>query len=359
MTSRMVPRILAGLVLCVLFPGAARGHHGCGIVVDGDRDRVYFLDTYRNLVWSLHADGRLERFGPGVHASTLSLDPEGNLYVDDFSTRLLRIAPDGAATQLLGEPEGPVRVSLERGARVGDWSTFLAVDREGSLYFRTGNDFLERPDVLILKLSGEGGATTLAGGAPGHADGIGSAARFKAAFAAAWGADGSLYLTDEDAIRRVTREGVVSTLARQAGSEPGGVEDAVPFRVLRGISVDADGDVFAADYGNRRVVKVTPGGEATTVYRSPRLWSPSGVAVAAGLRGLFVLEDGYYPALAGRAPRVRRVSADGSVTTVATVHGLTGTTWIFLTKSTLTLIAAGLLFRLLQRIWRFSTSRKR
>ncbi len=116
--------------------------------------------------------------------------------------------------------------------------------------------------------------------------------------------------------------------------------------------MDTDGNVYAADYGNRRVVRVTPEGVATTVYRSPRFWSPSGVAVAAGPRDLFILEDGHYAAIAGRAPRVRKVSADGSVTTVATVHGLTGTSWVFLTKSTLALVAVGLLFVLLRWIVR-------
>lgn len=232
--QRRTVGILAVLALSALFPSDARGHHGCGIVVDHDRHRVYFLDTYRNAVWSIHGDGRLERFGPGVHASTLSLDPLGNLYVDSFSTRLLRVAPDGAVTLLLGEPEGPVRPSLERGARVGDWSTFLAVDREGNLYFRTGNDFEDGRDVRILRVSGEGQATTLAGDHSGHADGPGRAARFKAPFAAAWGPDGALVLTDDDAIRKVTPEGIVSTLARQTGSRPGGVEAAVPFQAPPG-----------------------------------------------------------------------------------------------------------------------------
>ncbi|MBA2704317.1 MAG: hypothetical protein H0U60_10740 [Blastocatellia bacterium] len=58
----------------------------------------------------------------------------------------------------------------------------------------------------------------LAGGAYGQQDGKGAAAKFSSVGGMAFGPDGSLYLTDGAAVRKVTMDGVVTTVARELTS---------------------------------------------------------------------------------------------------------------------------------------------
>ncbi|HUQ31177.1 MAG TPA: hypothetical protein VM095_03610, partial [Pyrinomonadaceae bacterium] len=85
---------------------------------------------------------------------------------------------------------------------------------------------------------------------------------------------------------------------------------------LLGLAVDQQGNVFAADIDNRRVLKVAPDGRVTTLLRVDSPWSPSGLAYSNN--DLFILEFRATPA-GTPAPRVRKLSPDGSVTLIASV----------------------------------------
>jgi hypothetical protein len=74
---------------------------------------------------------------------------------------------------------------------------------------------------------------------------------------------------------------------------------------------------FVADYGNRRVLKITPYNQITTVIRTEESWFPTGVAVSGG--GLYILEESHTPAYKPIGTRVRKLSPDGSVAVLATV----------------------------------------
>ncbi len=97
----------------------------------------------------------------------------------------------------------------------------------------------------------------------------------------AFGPDGSLYLTDGSSIRKVTMDETVTTLVRKvmlenaSGNSAGGSS-------LFGIAVDAQGNAFVADYGNRRILKVAPDGQMTTLVRAEESWFPTGVAERGG-----------------------------------------------------------------------------
>jgi hypothetical protein len=80
---------------------------------------------------------------------------------------------------------------------------------------------------------------------------------------------GNLYIADSSnhTIRRVTPDGVTTTLAGSAGNF--GLEDgtgsAARFRSPRGISIDANNNLYVADMGNNLLRRVTPDGVVTTV----------------------------------------------------------------------------------------------
>ncbi len=86
---------------------------------------------------------------------------------------------------------------------------------------------------------------------------------------------------------------------------------------LFGIAVDAQGNVFVADWGNRRVLKITPDKQITTLIRSEESWFPTGVAVRGS--DLYILEESHTPTFTPIGTRVRRLASDGKVSTLATV----------------------------------------
>lgn len=296
--------------VCLLLPALAGAHVGTGIVVDAE-GRVYFTDPLRNRLWRLETDGRLTSLGEDIHADGLALTADGTLYV--FGLRVWRVPPGAARAEVFASPD----------PKLGDpWT----VDREGNFYFLRG-DCQEKQGSQLWKKPPGGEAALFAGSDWGQADGQGSAASFTCLNAWAWAPDGTLYVRDGEAIRRVTPDGAVATV-------PGGAEAAEAeekeYALVRtmGLAVDARGNVYVANYWKRAVLKVTPEGKVSTVLESGWPWAPAGVAVVG--EELYVVENlgnfyGPSSVLSAvsrtgfRARRLRRVAADGTVTTLVSV----------------------------------------
>jgi sugar lactone lactonase YvrE len=309
--------VLLFLAQCAWFPGLAEAHIGFGAVVDR-QGRVVFLDSGASRVWRIETDGRLTVLAEGKHADNLVTDAAGNLYVESFNQELWKIAPGGGTT----------RVDVPRwrsDVNVGSLDELIAIDGEGNLYLSGQNEFYEGPPQ-IRKVAPGGEATILAGGAAGHADGKGEQARFGHLRAAAWGGDGALFVTDENCVRRVAPDGTVTTVAgnQEAGFVDGPAAGARFQRVL-GLCVDAAGNIFVADHENARLRKITPGGEVLTVLVADEPWKPIGVAEREGVVYVVEARAGIGMALSmfdwRDTRRVRRIAADGGVTTVASVGG--------------------------------------
>jgi sugar lactone lactonase YvrE len=311
--TRLLLYVVA-FALCALLPAAASAHPATGIVVDA-QGRIIFSDL--ETVWRIDAKGRLNVFRPAVggrHVHELYIDKDGNVYGGDITYEpsskkwieaVWRRAADGRKETYLSAPTAdPARgVSIWR-------------DAQGNTYFVEQDRHAGRK-TLILKRTPRGEVLTLAGGAYGHTDGRGTRARFRAIGGMTFGPDGSLYVSDEGALRRVGLDGEVKTLAR-------GLEEQLPddtqsgYGGLMGLAVDAGGSVYVADYGRRRVLKVTADGKLTRVVRAEAPWSPSGVAVTGDGRVL-ILEVGFTPPNVYTGPRVRELSPDGTLKVLATV----------------------------------------
>lgn len=144
----------------------------------------------------------------------------------------------------------------------------IAADDAGNLYVA------EPASATIRKVTPDGVTTTLAGsaGAVGYTDGAGAAARFNTPSRLETDADANLYVTDSgnSVVRRVTAAGVVSTLAGNGtcGSRDGAGTNA-QFCTPRGITLDRQGNLWVADSGNHTVRRIAPSGAVSTVAGSP------------------------------------------------------------------------------------------
>jgi streptogramin lyase len=283
------------LAAACLLPRPAAAHPGSGIVVDRV-GQVYFVDMVSG-VWKLDARGALTHLpGPAFHWMALDAG-------DRFRASKL---PSGSSWEL---------------ARIGTHPTLLlasdfpiAMGRDGNLYHPTQGG---GAPLKVLKLLPSGKtsihATLPAQGAHGpllYLNGL------------AAGPDGSLYYTEDDAIRRVSREGRISTVAEKIAlvdckSIPG--KSAQNRPLLRGLDVDAGGNVYVAATGCGNVLKLTPDGKVSTLPQVPNPWAPTGVALFG--KDLYVLEFQHPDSddRSGMVPRVRKIAADGKTVVLATV----------------------------------------
>ena len=116
---------------------------------------------------------------------------------------------------------------------------------------------------VIRKITPAGATTTLAGTWEryGLTDGPVATAQFNLPESVAVDQAGNIYVADtgNGAVRKITPDGVVSTLAHR-------VYDSLYYP--GGIAVDGTGNVYVSDWGTHIILKITPDG----VGQSSRGW---------------------------------------------------------------------------------------
>lgn len=304
------------VALFLLLGVRASAHPATGIVVDR-QGRIYFSDL--ETVWRLDAEGKPTVFRAAVsgrHVHQLTIDEDGNIYGADISyvpatqkwiNAVWRMSPAGQQTWLVAPTENvPRGISIHR-------------DRAGSTYFVEQNDHTKR-ETFLLKRTAGGEVVTVAGGAYGHADGRGAAARFSSVGGMAFARDGSLYMADTTSLRRVSPDGDVRTIATNLDAANKGDTKMFggSYAMLMGLAIDAGDNVYIADHGNRRILKITGDGKYARVLSTEPPWSPTGVAAAPD-GSILVLEIGFTLPATYSGPRVRRISPDGTIKTLVTI----------------------------------------
>lgn len=306
--------------------------------------------------------------GPAPHArfsspSHVLWTPDGTIYVNDGGgARTRAISPTGTVSTVTSVVSGPMAldelgrllVAYERGVYrvspttnperiVGGTSGFLdgaaasarfasiralVMDPEGDLYltdagpFSCGGSFFvfTPPMGHLLRRLSQGEVSTVAGGVCGNLtrDGTGADARFSTPGPMVLDAAGVLYVADTGTgtIRRVTRGGVVTTLAGRpetAAGAPGqlGVVDGVgvdaKFYAIAGMALGADGLYVIEGITPAALRRVGFDGRVTTIASVPSVTS-----IAQGPDGDFIVSwgnaiarmtpTGHLTAIAGLAP---------------------------------------------------------
>ena len=234
--------------------GVAVDSSGSVYVSEGDGGRITRITPEGAFYTLIHA-GQFSR------PNGIAVDAAGTVYVADTgNARIVKNTPDGVVTILAGAgTHGLVDGVL---VDVGFWGPKgVAVDSGGTVYVADGHS--------ISKISPDGVVTILAGSdVEGYADGIGAAALFSYPSGVAVDAAGTVYVADTGnvCVRKITPDGVVTTLAVPGGGIFGGAQLYSP----RGVAVDAAGTVYVSDTGNEDgdhngIRKITSAGVVTTL----------------------------------------------------------------------------------------------
>jgi uncharacterized protein (TIGR03437 family) len=149
----------------------------------------------------------------------------------------------------------------------------LTVDNADNLYV-TGGTY-GSGTLGISKISPSGTVTSVAGvgGAPGYGGdgGLAIDAQFNNPTAIAFdNQSGNLYVADENnhRVRAISSNGIIRTVAGigSAGfSGDGGLGTSAELNYPSGVAVDAAGNLYIADSGNRRIRMLTPSGVISTI----------------------------------------------------------------------------------------------
>ncbi|MBZ5620847.1 MAG: hypothetical protein LAQ69_19280 [Acidobacteriia bacterium] len=324
-----------------------------GVAVDA-AGNVYVTDRAVHVIRRISTGGTISTFagtgtsgfsgdgGPAANAqfngpTGLAFDSAGNLYIADTGNSCIRkISTDGTIVTFAGTNAnnyggdgGPARLADLNGPEG------VAADLAGNLYI--ADTFNNR----IREVAPDGTINTFAGtGFPGYSGDNGpatSATLFLPTDVAVDPTGNTIYIADLGAVRiRSVANGIIGTVAGNttAGQLPQDGAPAVSVRINgpTGVAVDAGGAFYFAagsigsgsglTTGDYKIWKVTPGGVLSTVagngYNS---FSGDGGAAA---RAQIDTPAGMARDSAGNlyfadsvGNRVRKISRDGTITTVA------------------------------------------
>lgn len=282
-----------------------------GIAIDASRNLyVADADNYRirkitpsGIVTTFAGNGtrgQLDGNGNTAQFSSLhdiAIDGQGNLYVTDIN-QIRKITPAGVVSTLTNGIVGYVDGNLStaqfnslQGITVDGSGNIYVVDCYGLIYW----------GARIRKIAPDGTVSTLAGNeSSGYADGNGNAAKFSRPNGITVDPQGNLYVADYDnfRVRKITPWGEVSSMSLGAsrygptalcsdgqgniytaalaqvykisfsgtsvefiaGSTPGfadGNGNVAMFSSLQGIVLDAQGNIFVADYLGYDIRKIS------------------------------------------------------------------------------------------------------
>jgi RHS repeat-associated protein len=256
--------------------------HPHGVAVD-DQGNIYLAEHTLSIVYKFDTNGVKTTYagiynrpgynGDGIPATQarlnytwgLDVDAEGNLYIaDKYNHRIRKVDPSGIITTVVGNGKGGN--SGDGGPATKATLTYpseIAVDKAGNLYITAGRTVrMVDASGIITTVAGNGDWLVSGDGGPATEAGLGSTNGLDV------DALGNLYIVSSEThrVRKVDTNGIITTIAGSgpAGWENGGFSGdggaATRARMNNpdDVAVDAAGNIFVADDGNRRIRIVSP-----------------------------------------------------------------------------------------------------
>jgi uncharacterized protein (TIGR03437 family) len=297
--------------------GIAADSAGNLYVADRGTNSIRRIST-DGIIATVAGNGRAGYSGDGGSATEatlggpngLTIDRSGNLFIaDSYNNRIRKVTPDGIISTVAQLPY-PIAVTTD------STGNLLAVQLDsGARLVRIS------PDQTISTIAGGDASGFYGDGGPAASAGLWNP------FAVALDASGAIYIADtaNNRIRKISPEGIISTIAgtgdpASAYSGDGGPARGASLLLPWGVAVDSRGTLFISDSGANRIRQVSQDGTITTIAGTGEYGfsGDGGPAKQARLSGPFGLTlDGAGNLYFIDGSRIRRVSPDGSIQTVA------------------------------------------
>jgi len=225
--------------------------------------------------------------GPATSASiqplAIALDDSGNLYIADYSHRVLEVTPGGTISTVAGNgtyQQEANSSNIGDGGPATQASVFLprglATDTNGNLYIA------DYEYARVRKVTPAGIISTIAGG--GTNAYLSGAAATSVALNNPWGvttdSEGNVYMTDAgsaSSVYEITWAGTISTIAGGGSAGYGGDGGPATAALLNsptGLAFDLAGNLYIADELNNRIREVSGVGAVGPVITSVSAITP-------------------------------------------------------------------------------------
>ena len=244
------------------------------------------ITTIAGADWLFPGDARPAVNAPigGALILGLAADAHGNFFIADPDNKMVfKVAPNGVLRVVAGNG------ILGQGFFAGDggpatsapltYPSGVAVDSFDNLYILDS--------VLIRKVTPNGVISTIAGSRFGYSGdgGPATAATFNLPAALTIDSIGSIYVADSgnNVIRKITPDGIIHTVAgngRAGFSGDGGPATSASLNGPIGVAVDAAGNLLIADTLNGRIRVVTPFGVIFTAVGANPLSTADSIPAA-------------------------------------------------------------------------------
>jgi uncharacterized protein (TIGR03437 family) len=285
----------AGALACAQTINSVAGNSTWGDVFNGAIDsagNLYAPDYAKHVVYKIDklgastiiagtsgsngyaGDGALATAAKMNQPSAVAIGSDGSVYIAEYGgARIRKVAPNGIITTFAGtgtqgfSGDGAAATAAKIYAPLG-----MVIDAAGNIFFvDLGNYRIRKitPAGIISTVAGSGKCPVLSG------DGSPALTTDMCPGWIALGPDGSIYFTDDgdlrafgfSRVRKVGTDGKVTTVAgtgTNGFNGDGGPGPNAQLRSATGVAVDAQGNVYIADYSDGRIRRVETTGIINT-----------------------------------------------------------------------------------------------